>query len=144
MTHANNNGCGGERWHVDLRWEEIRFGLFCAACMTKAAANGAIAVSGEIASHSPPAFRKSRIEQVGDEMVSNSALGGEKKTEQQIWWDFKRVGGWMNLPVTGMCEDRDWSLVVFPISRSSLGMKNRDTNGKPTLICFPLVSVGVL
>lgn len=83
VTHANTDGSGseGERWHVDSRWGEIRSGLICATGMTKAAANGVIALSGEIASHSPPAFGKSTIEQVGDKTVWNSALGGTKEIQ---------------------------------------------------------------
>lgn len=123
MTHANNNGCEGERWRVDLHGEEIRFSLICAASMTKTAANVVIAVSGEIASHSLPAFRKSRVAQVTDKMASNSAQGRKKNqvqlslvylliladlaVTQQISQDFRRFSGWMNSAVTGMCLDRD-------------------------------------
>lgn len=123
MTHANNNGCEGERCRVDLHGEEIRFSLICAASMTKTAANVAIAVSGEIASHSLPAFRKSRVAQVTDKMVSNSAQGRKKNqvqlslvylliladlaVTQQISQDFRRFSGWMNSAVTGMRLHRD-------------------------------------
>lgn len=142
MTHANNNGCEEERWHVDLHGEEIRFSLICAASVTKTAANAVIAASGEIASHSLPAFRKSGVAQVSDKMVSNSAQGRKKNqvqlslvywliladlaVTQQISQDFRRL--------TGMRLHRDWSLIIFLSSCSSLSIKSRETNGNQTFI----------
>lgn len=90
------------------------------------------------------------VAQVGDKMVSNSAQGRKKNqvqlslvylliladlaVTQQISQDFRRLGGRMNSAVTGMRLDRDWSLIVFLISCSSLCIKNRETNENQTFI----------